>query len=172
MDWGLYAESAGCFGYAGFKALRAWKAGRPLGRRICGEVLDRTETGEYKPVPNVPMLLIRGDARLETKSDHRGRFSFEDLAASEYRLEINGPGWQGSPMIADMTYDRCYETGVYAEQTPEGMTYSILRQSALRIPPVKAVAVELPDPPKLDVPPILIQNLPEPPHSVKQPIRP
>jgi hypothetical protein len=153
------------------KALRAWKDGRPLGRRIYGEILDQTQRPDYTPIQNVPILLVRGDARLETKSDLEGRFSFDDLAAAEYRLEIDFPGWRGSPKTADLTNDRCYEAGVYVDQKPDGILYSILHHTSLKWIAIKAVAVDLPEPPSLDLPPIPIQNLPKPYQSGKQPLR-
>ena len=64
-------------------ALRAWKAGQPPKVRILGDVFSRD--ARQSPV-GIRLQLLGGAQPLETVSDSRGQFQFQNLAAGIYQL--------------------------------------------------------------------------------------
>jgi hypothetical protein len=64
-------------------ALRAWKAGQQPKVRIFGDVFS--PTGQQSPA-GLKLQLLGGDRPLETVSDSRGGFEFQNLAAKNYQL--------------------------------------------------------------------------------------
>jgi len=64
-------------------ALRAWKAGQPPKVRILGDVFS--PDGHQSPA-GIRLQLLGGTQPLETVSDSRGQFQFQDLAAGNYQL--------------------------------------------------------------------------------------
>jgi hypothetical protein len=64
-------------------ALRAWKAGLQPKARIFGDVFSRD--GRQSPA-GIKLQLLGGNQLLETVSDSRGQFEFQNLAIGNYQL--------------------------------------------------------------------------------------
>lgn len=83
-------------------ALRAWKVGLQPKARIFGDVFS--PDGHQSPA-GVKLQLLGGDQPLETVSDSRGGFEFQNLAAKNYQL-IWGTGAPRARAV-DMTRAWC-----------------------------------------------------------------
>jgi hypothetical protein len=120
------------------KALRPWKEGRLLPPRVYGQIQEERPQPLgppiYTPMPGLPVLLFHGESKLEVRSDHAGRFSFDDLAQSKYRLELGQPGWQGSKEEVDLTRDRCFELDVIVQKGKAVTSVTILGNIPSRAP--------------------------------------
>jgi hypothetical protein len=84
------------------KALRAWKSGRPLPRRIYGRI-DREQLRS-----GIRVSLKNGEAELETQMGSDGRFSFDGLKPEAYRLHIADERGSGERII-DLSGMGCFE---------------------------------------------------------------
>jgi hypothetical protein len=83
-------------------ALRAWKAGVQPRARIFGDVFS--PDGHQSPA-GIKLQLLGGDQPLETISDSRGGFEFQNLATKNYQL-VWGTGAPRARAI-DMTHAWC-----------------------------------------------------------------
>jgi hypothetical protein len=84
------------------KVLRAWKAGQRLPGRISGQIIDR----RTPPAGTAfQVRLLGGQQILETTSDSRGQFGFENLDAGVYQVEVVQPMVFSRP--ADLTRAWC-----------------------------------------------------------------
>jgi hypothetical protein len=64
-------------------ALRAWKAGLKPKARIFGDVFS---TDGHRSPAGIKLQLLSGQQLLETISDSRGQFEFQNLALANYQL--------------------------------------------------------------------------------------
>jgi hypothetical protein len=82
--------------------LRGWKAGQRLPGRISGQVVDRRA-----PPANATfhLRLLGGSQIVETTSDSRGQFAFDNLDAGVYQVEVVQPMALSRP--ADLTRAWC-----------------------------------------------------------------
>jgi hypothetical protein len=84
------------------KVLRAWKAGQRLPGRISGQILDRRSPPAGTAFQ---VRLLGGKQILETTSDLRGQFVFENLDAGIYQAQVVQPMVFSRP--ADLTRAWC-----------------------------------------------------------------
>ena len=84
------------------KTLRAWKTGLRLPGRINGQIVDRRT-----PLAGAPfqVRLLGGKQILDTTSDSRGRFAFDNLDAGVYQVQVVQPIVFSRP--ADLTRAWC-----------------------------------------------------------------
>jgi hypothetical protein len=79
------------------RALRDWKAGKPLQPRIYGALVDFTSLGhDQEKLPYLAGVTIRlsGNGHMqESVTDRAGEFLFDGLEARKYRVEILLPGF-------------------------------------------------------------------------------
>jgi hypothetical protein len=116
------------------KALRAWKSGNPLPPRIYG----RIPFEHLRPDIRVHLIMDRGERSVSVGAD--GRFSFDGLENTQYRLQVQDGRASGERVI-DLSRLGCYEA------TPwfDGVWRIVGSPVGLHPPPVP----DLPDPPPL-----------------------
>jgi hypothetical protein len=95
-----------------FEALHAWKTGQRLPGRISGQIIELVTVLGPGPARRLPpsgtpfrIRLLGGKEILETTSDSRGKFKFENLDPGFYEVElVQAPAVRGA---ADMTNASC-----------------------------------------------------------------
>ena len=80
------------------RALRGWKYGTPPVRSIDGVVNDRTRRRipGFLPPPAPPGLRVQlsgSGVQRSASTDADGKFSFDNLPAGRFRLQLSAPGW-------------------------------------------------------------------------------
>lgn len=99
-------------------ALRAWKSGRVLAPHIYGVLINETQRRGSQPPTFAPLggvrvtLRTEDGKRLETKTDEKGNFHFENLEKKRYTLDLPLPGWsfETNPRVGpvlDLTTQPC-----------------------------------------------------------------
>ena len=87
------------------EALRAWRDRKPIPIAIYGVVIDYTARGDRKQgwriLPGMPVRLNGPSSTLDTVTNARGEFGFENLAPGAYRLETLKPGWALEEYVGD-----------------------------------------------------------------------
>jgi hypothetical protein len=84
-------------------ALRAWKAGLQPKARIFGGVFS--SDGRHQSPAGIKLQLLGGDQLLETVSDSRGQFEFQNLASGNYQLIWGAPAPRARSI--DLTHAWC-----------------------------------------------------------------
>lgn len=79
--------------------MRALKEGRRPAPHISGRLVGETRRGRARSTTSAPLtgvkvtLLNEDGKRLETKTDKKGNFRFENLEKMRYTLDVPLPGW-------------------------------------------------------------------------------
>lgn len=90
------------------KALRAWRAGKPLAPRIYGRISPK----DLRADTRVRLVDDQGrEARL-TSPDSSGRFSFDDLAKTKYRFQVEDSRGKGEHLF-DLSRIACFEVDAW-----------------------------------------------------------
>lgn len=122
------------------KALRAWRTGNPLPPRIYG----RIDMRDLRPDIRVRLVDDQGQEERLTRLDPNGRFTFDDLAKTKYRFQVEDSRGKGERLI-DLSRLGCFEATPWFSESWHVAGSPVLMES-------KQVPL-IPEPPPLLVPP-------------------